>query len=73
MIQRAHGWNNTQMAEWLGISRPLWIAAVKGSTRFGAQSLRKIRRNRPEFAPAIDAYLAGVGDAADEPMDEAVA
>lgn len=58
-IQRAHRWDDAEMARRLGVSYRMWGQTRNGSTRFGHRALRNVLRAFPELGPEVLVYLRG--------------
>lgn len=55
-IQAAHGWTDQEMADRMGVSRPMWLAAKEG-TALGMRSIKAILRGFPELEQSVMDYL----------------
>ncbi len=55
--QIAEGWNDSQMARELGISRALWGLTRVGRKPVGRSLLRAVSRRFPELSPDVTDYL----------------
>ena len=66
-IRIAHRWTDAEFASQLGVSRPMWSMARKGSTKFSRRTLTEILRVFPRLQPEVLDYVSEAGLETNEP------
>ena len=56
-IQVAHRWTDQDVAERIGLTRPMWAMVKVGRARFGFKTLTRTFEAFPELREEVGAYL----------------
>lgn len=56
-LQAANRWSDQELADQIGVTRPMWSMTKDGSTRFGFKTLAKVYERFPRLKPELADYL----------------